>query len=104
MKRGFTLVEMLVIVAIISLLAMILFPAFQSARNMARSTVCQSNLKQLGMAVALYVQDYDRFPRGLDPSDKYAPEIWNSRPDVQEFLANTPLLQSDEALGTYLKN
>lgn len=104
MKRGFTLVEILVIVAIISVLAMMLFPAFQSARNMARTTVCQSNLKQLGMAVALYVQDYDRFPRGLDPSDKYAPEIWDSRPDVQAFLANTPLLHSDQVLGTYLKS
>jgi general secretion pathway protein G len=104
MKRAFTLIEILVIVAIISLLAMILFPAFQSARNQARATVCQSNLKQLGMAIALYLQDYDRYPRGLDPSDKYAPEIWNSRPDVQAFLANTPLLQSDEVLGIYVKS
>jgi general secretion pathway protein G len=104
MKRAFTLIEMLIVIAIISLLAMILFPVFMSARGTARSITCVSNLHQIGLAMALYMQDYDRFPRGLDPSDKFAPEIWNSRPDVQEFLANTPLLQSSQVLGGYLKN
>jgi general secretion pathway protein G len=103
-KRAFTLIEILVVVAIIALLAAILFPAFQSARGKARSAVCQSNLKQIGAAIQMYTQDYDRFPRGLDPSDKYSPEIWSSRPDVQAFLADTPLLQSDEVLGNYLKS
>jgi general secretion pathway protein G len=104
MKRAFTLIEMLIVIAIISLLAMILFPAFMRARGAARSITCVSNLQQIGLAIALYAQDYDRFPRGLDPSDKFAPEIWSSRPDVQEFLANTPLLQSDQVLGEYIKN
>jgi general secretion pathway protein G len=104
MKRGFTLIEILVVVGIIALLSAILFPVFQSARERGRTAVCLSNLKQIGTAVAMYVQDYDRFPRGLDPSDKYSPQIWSSRPDVQAFLATTPLLQSDVVLGTYLKS
>jgi prepilin-type N-terminal cleavage/methylation domain-containing protein len=104
MKRGFTLIETLVVVAIIALLAAILFPAFQSARGMARSAVCQSNLKQLGAAIQMYTQDYDRYPRGIDPSDKYAPEIWGSRPDVIAFLSTTPLLHSSEVMGPYVKN
>jgi prepilin-type N-terminal cleavage/methylation domain-containing protein/prepilin-type processing-associated H-X9-DG protein len=58
-KRGFTLIELLVVVAIIALLAAILFPVFARAREQARKASCQSNLKQLGLAVAMYIQDYD---------------------------------------------
>jgi len=58
-KRGFTLIEILVVVAIIALLAAILFPAFERARENARRASCQSNLKQLGIAIFSYTQDYD---------------------------------------------
>jgi prepilin-type N-terminal cleavage/methylation domain-containing protein/prepilin-type processing-associated H-X9-DG protein len=61
--RGFTLIEILVVVAIIALLAAILFPVFARARENARRTSCQSNLKQIGLAALQYVQDYDeRYP------------------------------------------
>lgn len=58
-KRGFTLIELLVVIAIIALLAAILFPVFARARENARKSSCQNNLKQLGVAMTQYVQDYD---------------------------------------------
>src|SRR5947208_1341346 len=57
--RGFTLIELLVVIAIIAILAAILFPVFAQAREAARKASCQSNLKQLGIAITAYTQDYD---------------------------------------------
>ena len=62
----FTLVEMLVVMAIIAILAALLFPALGKARDMAKSIACVNNLKQLGFAVASYVNDNDSF---LPPAD-----------------------------------
>lgn len=65
LEQGFTLIELLVVIAIVSLLAAILFPVFGRARENARRSSCASNLKQVGLGVMQYTQDYDEtFPVG----------------------------------------
>ena len=62
-RHAFTLIELLVVIAIIAILAAILFPVFANAREKAREVSCISNLRQIGTAVRMYVQDYDEsFP------------------------------------------
>lgn len=61
LKKGFTLIELLVVIAIIAILASILFPVFARARENARRASCQSNLKQLGLSIMQYTQDYDEY-------------------------------------------
>src|SRR5712691_1921266 len=66
-RRGFTLIELLVVIAILAILAALLFPVFAQVREKARQTTCASNLRQIGTAFAMYVQDYDdRLPDRRD--------------------------------------
>ena len=65
--KGFTLIELLVVIAIIAILAAILFPVFAKVREKARSISCLSNLKQIGLGVIQYQQDYDeKNPGGVN--------------------------------------
>jgi prepilin-type N-terminal cleavage/methylation domain-containing protein len=64
-RPAFTLIELLVVIAIIAILAAILFPVFAQAREKARQTACISNLKNIGTATMMYIQDYDEiYPLG----------------------------------------
>jgi prepilin-type N-terminal cleavage/methylation domain-containing protein len=88
---GFTLVELLIVVAIVSLLAAIMFPVFAQARQKARQSRCLSNLRQIGAALLVYSHDYDeRFPA----------ECWAPPVNGGDF-ANMPY---DQQILPYFKN
>jgi general secretion pathway protein G len=101
--NAFTLIELLVVIAIISILAGLLFPVFAQAKKSAKKTVCLSNLKQIGSAIAMYMSDHDNvFPHALDASDRFTPQIWNEFPEFQARIRTMPMLH--EALQPYIKN
>jgi prepilin-type N-terminal cleavage/methylation domain-containing protein/prepilin-type processing-associated H-X9-DG protein len=75
-RRAFTLIELLVVIAIIAILAAILFPVFAQAREKARSVACMSNMKQIGTAEQMYVQDYDE--KTFYRASSTAPSPWRS--------------------------
>lgn len=72
-KRGFTVVELLITIAIIGILIALLLPAIQQARETARATQCRNNLRQLGLALQSYASQHERFPAGADHA---APWLW----------------------------
>jgi prepilin-type N-terminal cleavage/methylation domain-containing protein/prepilin-type processing-associated H-X9-DG protein len=81
LSRAFTLIELLVVIAIISILASILFPVFARARENARRTSCVSNMKQIGLGIMQYVQDYDEsyppaYLETTSPAPQGAPLQW----------------------------
>ena len=59
---AFTLVELLVVIAVIAILAALLLPTLARARASAKSAACKSNLRQLGLVLSMYVSDYDKYP------------------------------------------
>jgi prepilin-type N-terminal cleavage/methylation domain-containing protein/prepilin-type processing-associated H-X9-DG protein len=89
-RRAFTLIEVLVVVAIIGILAAILFPVFARARENARRTGCQSNIKQLALGLKMYSADYDaRFPKQI--YDSGLPHGWADA--IFPYTKNLQILQ-----------
>jgi general secretion pathway protein G len=96
-RKGFTLVELLVVVAIIVILAGILYPVFAAARRAAYNATCLSNLKQIGLAVQMYAQDYDEaFPTACCQADRVVGKAQTNYP------VPTPYLW--EVVNPYVKN
>jgi prepilin-type N-terminal cleavage/methylation domain-containing protein/prepilin-type processing-associated H-X9-DG protein len=94
-KTGFTLIELLVVIAIIAILAAILFPVFAQAREKARQISCLSNSKQIGLGLAMYVQDYDeQMPAAfatINPVNNGTTNVIPYEAQIAPYIKNKPL-------------
>ena len=102
--RGFTLVELLVVVAIISLLLALLLPALDKAREEARRVVCQSNLRQYGVAFQSYAAEY----RGYLPQEnggyRWYRDLGRDYMELEDPGSDTMRCPSSETTWTYGSN
>lgn len=86
-KWAFTLIELLIVIAIIAILAAILFPVFAAAREKARQAQCASNLKQIGIAFAQYAQDYDEtYPITFDFTNNTVAKLSTWDVEINAYL------------------
>ncbi len=101
-RGAFTLIELLVVIAIIAILAAILFPVFARARENARKSSCQSNLKQIGLGIMQYTQDYDeKLPYSRTDAD---PAPWHVK--IFPYVKSTQIFACPSNTGntTILNN
>ena len=99
--RGFTLIELLVVIAIIAILAALLLPALARAKEKARAIQCLSNIRQIGLAVSLYLGDYnDRYPPAITKNGGLTQLSWVGQAGLQ--AGYDTLTAADRWLSEYL--
>lgn len=105
LQRGFTLVELLVVITIIGILMSLLMPAVQSAREAARRCQCQNNLKQMGLAMLLHLDAQKYFPTGCNGTDQYSVSwAYYLLPYMEEknmYLAYVPTARDDDDVNSH---
>ncbi len=107
-KSAFTLIELLVVIAIIAILAAILFPVFARARENARRSSCQSNLKQIGLGILQYAQDYDeKYPMARTNNITFGTAVNNNAPwqlVIQPYVKSLQLFKCPSYSGDLFQN
>jgi len=108
-KRGFTLIELLVVIAIIGILAAMVFPVFARARESARRAVCLSNMKNINLALQMYLADYD----DRNPPHDHTPELldfyacaadWGADSHAERATRTNPYMRIQVILDPYVRN
>ena len=85
-ERGFTLIEMMIVVAIIAILVAILVPNFMRARAQAQTAACEANLKEIATALELYQTDHQAYPNVTSLT-----AVTNQEPNIGSYLRQTPI-------------
>lgn len=91
-RVGFTLIELLAVISIVGILLALLFPAVQYSREAVRRTKCQSHLKQIGIALTMYLDIQG--PRGIFPDAAILPSLTPERPSLVTVLA--PFIEASQ--------